>query len=95
MSLHSLLRPWWRRALFGQPHLAWEVVARPEQVEVGLWVPRAVPPGLVERAVDAAWPGARAVESEGDPLADEPPRGDSPTQHVAVTELHLAEDSIR
>ncbi len=57
MSLHSLLRPGWRRLLSGQPHLAWEVVARPEEVEVGVWVPRKVPPGLVERAVDASWRG--------------------------------------
>ncbi len=93
MSLHAVLRPWWRRLVSGQPHLAWEVVARPEHVEVGLWVPRVVPPGLVERAVDAAWPGARAVEASGDPLAGmtaaEPPGSGRP--RLEVTELELAE----
>jgi hypothetical protein len=91
MSLHSLLRPWWRRALYGQPHLAWEIVARPEEVEVGVWVPREVPPGLVERAVDAAWPGARAEETPEDPMAraGEHPGGAGGT--VQVTELALAD----
>src|SRR6266545_6085119 len=62
MSVHSLLRPWWRRALFGQPHLVWEVVARPEHVEISIWVPAEVPTGIVERALEAAWPGSRAID---------------------------------
>ncbi|HET6776274.1 MAG TPA: hypothetical protein VFH81_00720, partial [Actinomycetota bacterium] len=94
MSLHSLLRPWWRRLLHGQPHLAWEVVARPEHVEVGVWVPRVVPPGLVERAIDASWPGAKAVEAPGDPIAWTQ-RGwtrEGGQVRVEVTELALAEN---
>jgi hypothetical protein len=94
MSLHSLLRPWWRRALYGQPHLAWEIVARPEEVEVGVWVPREVPPGLVERAVDAAWPGARAEVAHEDPMAWAARRRDGAGQaSVQVTDLALAEDA--
>lgn len=69
MGLHALLRPWWRRLLWGQPHLAWEITARPEQVEVSLWVPKSVPPGLVERAIEVAWPGARTAADPDDPLA--------------------------
>ncbi|HEV8663704.1 MAG TPA: type IV secretion system DNA-binding domain-containing protein [Candidatus Methylomirabilis sp.] len=70
MGLHALLRPWWRRALWGQPYLAWEITARPEQVEVSMWVPRSVPPGLVERAVEVAWPGARTAADPDDPLVE-------------------------
>jgi hypothetical protein len=69
MGLHALLRPWWRRLLWGQPHLAWEITARPEQVEVSMWVPKSVPPGLVERAIEVAWPGARTAADLDDPLA--------------------------
>ncbi|MGH2693327.1 MAG: type IV secretory system conjugative DNA transfer family protein [Actinomycetota bacterium] len=86
LGLHALLRPWWRRVLFGQPHLAWELVARPERVEVGVWIPRQVPLGLVERAVEASWPGAGAVEAEEDPVAGVT----DGTGHVEVTELALA-----
>jgi hypothetical protein len=68
MGLHALLRPWWRRLLWGQPHLAWEVTARPEQVEVSVWVPKVVPPGLVERAIEVAWPGARTAIDSEDPI---------------------------
>src|SRR5947207_9283398 len=39
MGLHPLLRPWWVRVIWGQPHVAWEVTASPELVEVSLWVP--------------------------------------------------------
>jgi len=94
MSLHSVLRPWWRRLLSGQPYLAWEVVARPEHVEMAVWVPRAVPPGLVERAIDASWPGAKAVEIPGDPIewaaGGRTPEGGQ--SHLEVTELALAEN---
>jgi hypothetical protein len=95
MSLHSLLRPWWRRLLSGQPYLAWEIVARPEEVEVGIWVPREVPPGLVERAVNASWPGARAVETPKDPIAwaTRDRNRDGGPGCVQVTELALSDDS--
>ncbi len=68
MGLHALLRPWWRRLLSGQPHLAWEIVATSGDVEVSLVVPDVVPPGLVERVVEASWPGARTQAGEGDPV---------------------------
>jgi hypothetical protein len=61
MGLHALLRPWWRRLLWGQPYLAWEIVATSEDVEVSVQVPKVVPDGLVGRA-----PGtARVTRSPG------------------------------
>ena len=59
LALVALLRPPWRRAIFGQPHLGFELVATDAGLTIGWWVPGTVPPGLVERAVEAAWPGAR------------------------------------
>jgi hypothetical protein len=58
-NLVALLRPAWRRVLFGQPHLGFELVASDAGLTISLWVPGSIPPGLVERAVEAAWPGAR------------------------------------
>lgn len=53
------LRPAWQRVLVGQPHLAWEYVVTPEAgAAIRVWVPQAVPTGLVERAIASAWPGA-------------------------------------
>ncbi|MGW4365496.1 helicase HerA domain-containing protein [Nocardia takedensis] len=53
------LRPAWARVLFGQPHLGFEYSVTPEEgAAIRLWVPGSVPPGLVERAVASAWPGA-------------------------------------
>jgi hypothetical protein len=60
-NLVALLRPAWRRALGGQPHLAFEVTAQDGGLTIAWWVPGTVPPGLVERAVEAAWPGARTT----------------------------------
>jgi hypothetical protein len=51
--LVGLLRPAWRRLLAGQPHLVWEYVFAHAGVTI-----RVIPPGLVERAIEAAWPGA-------------------------------------
>jgi hypothetical protein len=70
MSLHALLRPWWKRLIFGQPSLGFEVVGRPEEIDVALWVPQDVPPGMVERAVEVAFPGARTEVTDADPLTE-------------------------
>src|SRR5438034_8574281 len=61
-SLHDLLRPALARLLQGQPHLAWEIAADRAGSAFRLWIPRAVPPGLVERALLSAWPGAGLQE---------------------------------
>ena len=58
--LTGLLRPAWRRLTAGQPHLAFEYAWTRAGVSISLWVPGTVPPGMAERAVEAAWPGARA-----------------------------------
>jgi hypothetical protein len=54
----GLLRPGWKRALFGQPHVTWEYAVDETGFKVRLWVPGSVPPRMVERAIEAAWPGA-------------------------------------
>ncbi|MBB6546910.1 type IV secretory system conjugative DNA transfer family protein [Nonomuraea rubra] len=57
-QLVGLLRPAWKRALAGQPHLVWEYCGSDAGVRIRLWVPGTIPPGIVEKAVQAAWPGA-------------------------------------
>lgn len=59
--LHALLRLPWRRVLDGQPHLVFEYTFTQTSTELGLWVPGVVPPGIIEAAVEAAWPGARTT----------------------------------
>ncbi len=88
MSLHALLRPWWKRLIFGQPSLGFEVVGRPEEIDVALWVPRDVPPGLVERAVEVAFPGARTEATDADPLVEFPQIDGC---HLEACEFGLAE----
>ncbi|MFI0724316.1 type IV secretory system conjugative DNA transfer family protein [Streptomyces sp. NPDC021224] len=58
-NLLGLLRPASRRYWTGQPHLAWEYVFDRETIHIRMWVPGVIPPGMVERAIEAAWPGAR------------------------------------
>src|SRR5919204_3082667 len=65
-SLHDLLRPPLARLLQGQPHLSWEIAADRAGSAFRLWLPRAIPPGLVERALLAAWPGASLEAHEED-----------------------------
>lgn len=62
-NLVGLLRPAWRRLWAGQPHLAMEYVWGEHGVTVQFWVPGVVPPSLVERAVEAAWPGSHTRTS--------------------------------
>lgn len=59
-NLLGLHRPRLARLLHGQPHLAFEYVFTGRDLSIRLWVPGTVPPGMVERAIEAAWPGARA-----------------------------------
>ncbi|MEV0830179.1 type IV secretory system conjugative DNA transfer family protein [Nonomuraea rubra] len=60
-QLIGLLRPAWKRLLMGQPHLVWEYHGDDSHVRIRLWVPGVIPPGIVEKAVQAAWPGAIAT----------------------------------
>jgi Trk K+ transport system NAD-binding subunit len=66
-NLVALLRPAWHRVLSGQPHLGFELVASDAGLTISLWVPGGIPPGLVERAVEAAWPGARTETRPASP----------------------------
>ncbi len=66
-NLIGLLRPAWKRLLVGQPHLGFEYLFSEHGVTIRLWVPGLIPPGLVERAVEAAWPGAHTHTSPATP----------------------------
>ncbi|MGH9081763.1 MAG: type VI secretion protein, partial [Acidimicrobiales bacterium] len=80
-NLVALLRPAWRRLLGAQPHLGFELVATDAGLTIAWWVPGSVPPGLVERAIEAAWPGARTeTVPAGPPLV----RADMATGSVAT-----------
>ncbi|MGW5643658.1 helicase HerA domain-containing protein [Saccharopolyspora sp. NPDC003762] len=65
--LVGVLRPRWKRLVIGQPHVACEYVFSHTGVEIRLWVPGVIPPGLVERAVEAAWPGAHTRTHPAEP----------------------------
>lgn len=72
--LYGQLRPAWQRAVFGQPHLAFEYTVTPEDgAAIRMWVPGAIPPGLVERAIASAWPGAH-TDTDGTPGSPLPRR---------------------
>jgi len=72
-SLHDLLRPRVARLLGGQPQLAWEIAADQTGSRFRLWVPAAVPPGLVERTLASAWPGITILElTQTDDAAETP-----------------------
>jgi hypothetical protein len=57
-NLAGLAAPRWKRLLLGQPHLTLDYHLDVNGLRVQVWVPGTVPPGLVEHAVHAAWPGA-------------------------------------
>ncbi|MFD2420378.1 type IV secretory system conjugative DNA transfer family protein [Amycolatopsis pigmentata] len=88
-NLVGLLRPAWRRWLTGQPHVACEYVFSEAGVAIRLWVPGVIPPGLVERAIEAAWPGAHTrVSSPAEPPLPRP--GEGQRRLVIGGELRLA-----
>ncbi|WP_405160775.1 type IV secretion system DNA-binding domain-containing protein [Nocardia sp. NBC_01499] len=69
--LIGVTRPAWKRTVFGQPHLGFEYRITPAAgVAITIWVPAAIAPGLIERAVESAWPGARTrtLEHASPPL---------------------------
>src|SRR6266542_2625996 len=66
-SLHDLLRPRLALLLQRQPHISWEIAADRAGSAFRLWLPRAIPPGLVERALLSAWPGASLQEEDAAP----------------------------
>jgi hypothetical protein len=66
-TLLGLHRPRWRRAVFGQPHVTVELSADADGPRLSMWVAGGVPPGLVEHALTAAWPGTRVDEEPPSP----------------------------
>src|SRR6266567_1572834 len=66
-NLGGLLRSHRRLWRGGRPHVAFELRWTVEGLAIGLWVPGTVAPRVVERAVEAAWPGARTDTSEAGP----------------------------
>ena len=85
-ALHDLLRPPALRLLFGQPHLAWEIAASEAGTTFRVWVPKVTPPGLIERAVSAAWPGASITTEPAETTWQKP----APTSVQAASELALS-----
>jgi hypothetical protein len=83
-GLHGLVRPRFKAFLYGQPALVWEVRARPDDVEVSLFIPGNVPVSYIERAIESAWPGVTVTESS--PGGWEPQQG----AQVRTCELVLA-----
>lgn len=57
------LARWWH----GQPHLGWEYTWTPAGMTITVWVPGTVPPGMVERAIEAAWPGTHTITAPAPP----------------------------
>lgn len=72
-----VLRPWWKRLVLGQPYIGFEFVGRPEEIEVAGVDPDGVPKGLVERAVEVAFPGARTENADTDSIRELPSSGGS------------------
>ncbi|MEV4575035.1 TraM recognition domain-containing protein [Nonomuraea jabiensis] len=66
-NLLGLLRPAWKRVLFGQPHLTFEYVFGAGGVRILMWVPGTVPQHLVDHAIEAAWSSARTTVVEAAP----------------------------
>jgi Helicase HerA, central domain len=87
-NLVGLLRPAWRRAFAGQPHVACEYVFSEAGVAIRLWVPGVIPPGLVERAVEAAWPGSHTRVGPAEPPL--PQAAEGQRRLVVGGELRLA-----
>lgn len=78
-----LLRPAGKRALFGTPPVAWEYVFTPQGVAIRLWVPGTVAVSQVQRAIEAAWPGARTRTDDNTPPL--PDSGVSDRRRVVAT----------
>jgi hypothetical protein len=58
-NLAGLLRL--RRPLDPRPHVSFELTWTAHGLSIGLWVPGTIAPRLVERAIEACWPGARTT----------------------------------
>ncbi|WP_232668306.1 type IV secretion system DNA-binding domain-containing protein [Pseudonocardia sp. TRM90224] len=75
-TVAGLLRPRWKRLVWGQPHLSFEYVITPAAATIRVWVPGPIPPGMIERSLAAAWPGATTRTALAPPL-QRPPTSDN------------------
>jgi hypothetical protein len=90
--LHGLQPPWWSRLLYGQPHLVWEYAFADRAAQLRLWVPGVIPPGLVERAVTAAWPATTCTTRHH----PDPPLPDTiPTTATVLRQARAASYPLR
>jgi hypothetical protein len=88
--LTGLLRPPWARWLYGQPHLGWEytwAAGHAAGMTIRLWVPGTIPPGLAERAVQAAWPGTLTITAPAAPPLPPAARAAGGTLRLARPEI--------
>lgn len=91
-NLSGLMRPWWRRLLAPQPHLAFEYTWTGEHLTISLWLPAPVPEAMIRRAVEAAWPGAHTTTSKATPPL--PHDTAAPAQAVTGGTLRLARPEV-
>src|SRR5207248_2282860 len=68
----TLHRTWWRRLLFGTPHVAYEYRWAGRALTITIWVPGTVAAAAVAAAARAAWPAA-TVTVHDDPTSPVPP----------------------
>lgn len=85
-DLLGIARPWWTRLLRGQPHLATEIWVLPSREPLlRVWVPGTIPPGRVENALRAAWPGCLVLDDADTPASDNPDAAEQDPQHTEAT----------
>ncbi|MCX4387318.1 type IV secretion system DNA-binding domain-containing protein [Micromonospora peucetia] len=56
-----------KRWLYGSPHVVWQYTWTGRRLLITVWVPGTVPPGAIEAAVRAAWPGAACTTDDTPP----------------------------
>ena len=67
-TLAGVLTPGLRtRLLYGTAHIGWEYTWTGRRLQIRVWVPGTIPPGAVEAAVAAAWPGATWTTTPAEP----------------------------
>ena len=57
----------WQRRLYGTAHVSWEYTWTGRSLSIRIWVPGTIPPGAVEAAIHAAWPGCTVTTDDASP----------------------------
>ena len=60
----TLHRTWWRRLIYGTPHLAYEYRWAGRALSITVWVPGTVAAAAIAAAARAAWPGATVTVAD-------------------------------